>query len=612
MEGRATSSGSGTSRAVESTVSTLRRGSTSKLFCGATSKEPLVFHLHSALPSKLKAELTHLIKTHGGKIHKRLIDLHRPFYALISPDSPQVPQYVEYVSSLPENERGIIVPYSFVRASIAAREIIPPVEFQSGHPNDHEESGTSPWAPLAFTQGSRRQVPKAGREKANDSVDDGSAAEDDGWGGLEPVTVHLHSTIGRDERRRLALKIAFVPGIFVEVPCCPSALSLHFGRNRNERTCDTDLNELFLNQKAGGDPESTITDARVVVADEDHVGFLRLRKQCVWHEHSLRTYVEPVTWVARCLSKGRYFHDPIEKAPMSGRKPGADRNDFTTEDDNNLARFIAKRIPDKSEGGRTGNNLYKDLCERTDVYPWAAGHTWQSWRNRYRKKQDYFDPIIDKYVQTRQGNGDRKGEFQYSRGKKRQAPEDSPPVRSRSAMSTNLEPTERNSATTKAKRPRALNKNGVVSQDAQNITNLVSLIRPEEVVLDGLSDHTPLGSRRQQHPDGASLDRGRSSAANSQNRIIDLAIHEDTHTNTLTTWAKSGSQSDQVRQEVDTSTNQAHLPTEGTEMVPLMGMDINENPLMSNVYGDDSDEIHAKAKDLGLSDYLESGFTSTW
>ncbi|QRW27026.1 hypothetical protein RhiXN_01621 [Rhizoctonia solani] len=52
MEGRATSSGSGTSRAVEST-------STSKLFCDATSKEPLVFHLHSALPSKLKAELTH-------------------------------------------------------------------------------------------------------------------------------------------------------------------------------------------------------------------------------------------------------------------------------------------------------------------------------------------------------------------------------------------------------------------------------------------------------------------------------------------------------------------------------------------------------------------------
>ncbi|CEL52030.1 hypothetical protein RSOLAG1IB_00567 [Rhizoctonia solani AG-1 IB] len=47
-----------------------------------------------------------------------------------------------------------------------------------------------------------------------------------------------------------------------------------------------------------------------------------------------------------------------------------------------------------------------------------------------------------------------------------------------------------------------------------------------------------------------------------------------------------------------------HLPTEGAEMVPLMGMDVNENPLMPNVYGDDSDDIHAKAKDLGLRRHL--------
>jgi hypothetical protein len=145
-------------------------------------------------------------QTHGGKIHKRLIDLHRPFYALINPDSPQAPQYAKYVSSLPEGERGTIVPYSFVRASISAREIVLPVEFQSGHPHGHEES--APWAPLAFTRGLGRQDPAIGPEKTSSSVGDGSAVEDDGWGGLEPVTVHLHSTIGRDERRRLALKIA--------------------------------------------------------------------------------------------------------------------------------------------------------------------------------------------------------------------------------------------------------------------------------------------------------------------------------------------------------------------------------------------------------------------
>ncbi|KEP53092.1 Rap1 myb domain protein [Rhizoctonia solani 123E] len=555
MEGGATSSG-GTSRAAEST-------STSKLFYDASSKEPLAFHLHSALPSKLKAELTHLIKTHGGKIHKRLIDLHRPFYALINPDSPQVPQYAKYVCSLPEGERGIVVPYSFVRASITAREILLPVEFQPEHPIGHEGSSAPSWAPLALTRGLHRQGQPVNQEQSNDSAGDGTLVDDDGWGGLEPVAVHLHSTIGRDDQRRLALKIA----------------------------------------KAGGDPGSTIADARVVVADEDHAEFSRLRKQ---YEHSLRTYIEPVTWVARCLSKGRYFHDPIEKAPMSGRKPGADRNDFTTEDDNNLARFIAKRIPEKSEGGRTGNNLYKDLY----IYPWASAHTWQSWRNRYRKKQDYFDPIIDKYVQIRQDNGDSKGEFQYSRGKKRQAPADSPPVRSRSPVSTNPEPTKRARATARAKKPRPLNDNPTTSRDASgSMTNQRNIPG---------SDRSA-GSRRQ----AASSDRMRSSASGTQRVIMDSSRHEDTHTNGSGGRTTSGSQPEQARQEGDTTRNQSHqdsasnltnpprLPTQATETVPLMGMDVNANPLMSNVY-DDSDDIHAKAKDLELSDYLGSGFTSTW
>ncbi|CAE7198679.1 unnamed protein product [Rhizoctonia solani] len=565
MEGGATSSGR-IPGAAEST-------STSNLFYDTASKEPLAFHLHSALPSKLKAELTHLIKasarqTHGGKIHKRLLDLHRPFYALISPDSPQVPQYAEYVCSLPEAERGTIVPYSFVRASITAREILSPDEFQPEHLPSHEGASAPSWAPLAFTRGLGRQAQAANQEQPNISVGDG-ALVDDGWGRLEPVAVHLHSTIGRDDRRRLALKIA----------------------------------------KAGGDPGSTIADARVVVADEDHAEFSRLRKQ---YEHSLRTYVEPVAWVARCLSRGRYSHDPIEKAPMSGRKPGADRNDFTTEDDNNLARFIARRIPDKSEGGRTGNNLYKDLCERTDIYPWASAHTWQSWRNRYRKKQDYFDPIIDKYVQTRQDNGDNKGEFQYSRGKKRQAPADSTPVRSRSPASSNPEPTKRAPAAARAKRPRPLNENATASRNVpRSVTNQQSI--PD-------SDR-PSGSQRRAQ---AHANLEIQSASGTQKGITGSSRHEDTDTNGSGGLSASRSQPEQARQEDNTtrggscqnnaitSTNALPLPAETTETAPLMGMDVNANPLMPNAYGYDSDDIHAKAKDLGLSDYLDSGFTSTW
>ncbi|KAG8734063.1 hypothetical protein FRC11_012666, partial [Ceratobasidium sp. 423] len=498
MDGRATSSG-GTSRAAEST-------STSNLFYDAASKEPLAFHLHSALPSKLKAELTHLIKTHGGKVQKRLIDLHRPFYALINPDSPQVPQYAKYVSSLPESERGIVVPYSFVRASITAREILLPVEFQPEQPSSHEESGNPPWAPLAFTRGLRRQGPDVDRGKSNTSVGDGTA-EDDGWGGLEPVAVHLHSTIGRDERRRLALKIA--------------------------------MSILFA-----------------------------------------------------------------QKAPMSGRKPGADRNDFTTEDDNNLARFIAKRIPDKSDGGRTGNNLYKDLCERTDIYPWAAGHTWQSWRNRYRKKQDYFDPIIDRYVQTRQGNGDKKGEFQYSRGKKRQAPTDSPLARSHSPVSSNPEITQHDSAAARAKRPRPLKENVATPRDtSRGMTNRQG---------NAPDSNRPSGSRARQPQGSVNSDRTRPSTSTAQGGITDSSRHEDTYTSRSGGQNTSRLQPEQARQEegttrsssyqesVSTSTNRTRLPTEAMEAAPLMGMDVDANPLVPNVYGYDCDDVHAKAKDLGL------------
>jgi hypothetical protein len=212
----------------------------------------LGFHLHSALPSRLKSELTHLIKastrpfavhavyllpytlllhqSHGGKIYKRLIDLHRPFYALINPGSSQVPQYAAYVSSRPESERGTVVPYSFVRASITAREILRPVEFQSERSSNNVESSTLPWAPLAFTRGCRQQGLAAGQEDMSGTTVNQTAAEDDGWGGLEPVPIHLHPTIGGDERRSLAVRIAV--SLF-RVFCTCSLLSAHIHSIKN-------------------------------------------------------------------------------------------------------------------------------------------------------------------------------------------------------------------------------------------------------------------------------------------------------------------------------------------------------------------------------------------
>ena len=40
------------------------------------------------------------------------------------------------------------------------------------------------------------------------------------------------------------------------------------------------------------------------------------------------------------------------------------------------------------------------MQENRHRYPWAARHTWQSWRERYRKRQDFFDPIIERIVAT--------------------------------------------------------------------------------------------------------------------------------------------------------------------------------------------------------------------
>lgn len=71
------------------------------------------------------------------------------------------------------------------------------------------------------------------------------------------------------------------------------------------------------------------------------------------------------------------------------------RTDFTESDDHNLTRFIAQVKPDNS--GRLGNKLYIFLEESGDQRPWAKRHSWQSWRERYKKNQDWFNHQIKKY-----------------------------------------------------------------------------------------------------------------------------------------------------------------------------------------------------------------------
>ncbi|KZT18904.1 hypothetical protein NEOLEDRAFT_1142769 [Neolentinus lepideus HHB14362 ss-1] len=73
----------------------------------------------------------------------------------------------------------------------------------------------------------------------------------------------------------------------------------------------------------------------------------------------------------------------------------APRTDYTVQDTRRLAEYIAVENP--TESGRSGNNLYKNLVDNLEKWPWAARHPWQSWREHYKKNQEEIDPYIRKY-----------------------------------------------------------------------------------------------------------------------------------------------------------------------------------------------------------------------
>ncbi|KAG2021133.1 hypothetical protein CC2G_006393 [Coprinopsis cinerea AmutBmut pab1-1] len=98
------------------------------------------------------------------------------------------------------------------------------------------------------------------------------------------------------------------------------------------------------------------------------------------------------------------------------------RNDFTSADDNLLMQYIAKYRPEPA--GRLGNALYKTLVENAErKWSWSRRHTWQSWRERYKKHQAEFDRRILKHQQKLAEKGQAKyaEEEQAEMGLKRKA-----------------------------------------------------------------------------------------------------------------------------------------------------------------------------------------------
>ncbi|KAG2128873.1 hypothetical protein BD769DRAFT_691313 [Suillus cothurnatus] len=153
----------------------------------------------------------------------------------------------------------------------------------------------------------------------------------------------------------------------------------------------------------GGDVCEDEQQSNVILVDEEadieHIRRRYYRSKVLWQQ---RVYIEHRDFVPRCIRAGKYEHGRPPRKGMPGAPVGRIRVPFTAEDDENLAFYIATVYPSVFDGGRTGNRLYQELTEELADEPeysdWAKRHTWQSWRERYRKNRVRFNPMIARYA----------------------------------------------------------------------------------------------------------------------------------------------------------------------------------------------------------------------
>ncbi|GJJ09500.1 hypothetical protein Clacol_003723 [Clathrus columnatus] len=150
-------------------------------------------------------------------------------------------------------------------------------------------------------------------------------------------------------------------------------------------------------QHSGGEVVKDKESAEIIIADERWDGFERLS---IYYSDAGTKNVEGISWIRRSITSGALNFTVIKKPNVGGRITGSKRTEFTSQDDNNLARYIATKLPYPNMRGRTGNNLYKDLCGKTELYPWATRHPWQSWRERYRNNIDRFNNLIATFLEV--------------------------------------------------------------------------------------------------------------------------------------------------------------------------------------------------------------------
>ncbi|KAI9512910.1 hypothetical protein F5148DRAFT_972934, partial [Russula earlei] len=165
---------------------------------------------------------------------------------------------------------------------------------------------------------------------------------------------------------------------------------------------------------SGGDPGASAQTARVILADPNTEIFQHLVKS---YQGVPGKYVESYLWVKKCIERGTVVYTPLVYKNPGGRRPGEERTQFTEEDEEHLCKWIAAKIPYKETGGRTGNRLYQQLCDMASdpEFAWVTRHTWQSWRERYKKNSQRLDSLIQAIVEQKKPTLGEKGQYGYVR-----------------------------------------------------------------------------------------------------------------------------------------------------------------------------------------------------
>ncbi|KAF9452620.1 hypothetical protein P691DRAFT_825759 [Macrolepiota fuliginosa MF-IS2] len=166
---------------------------------------------------------------------------------------------------------------------------------------------------------------------------------------------------------------------------------------------------------SGGDPDSPLQSARVILADPNTEVFQHLIKT---YQNTPGKHIESYLWVKKCIEKGALVFTPVVYKNPGGRRPGEERTQFTEDDEEHLCQWIAQKIPYKETGGRTGNRLYQQLCEQLQTdpeYSWVSRHTWQSWRERYKKNASRLDVVIARLVDQNRPTQGQQGQYGYVR-----------------------------------------------------------------------------------------------------------------------------------------------------------------------------------------------------